>query len=147
MYIQCVYTCVCLYVYVLYTHFYIHIICSYVYTIRTCVHMYVCIRIILLFLFININVLYVHTYVCARIHETSLIRHSMGPENNVGLGGCWIMECLVPYLSMVTVPHIMVRLERMLDYKGVGLARFHCKGHFCLLKYSTSLMHMLHVAG
>ena len=26
--------------------------------------------------------------------ETSLIRHSMGPENNVGLGGCWIMECL-----------------------------------------------------
>ena len=30
--------------------------------------------------------------------ETSLIRHSMGPENNVGLGGCWIMECLIPYL-------------------------------------------------
>ena len=27
---------------------------------------------------------------------------------------------------MVTVPHIMVGLERMLDYKGVGLARFHC---------------------
>ena len=38
--------------------------------------------------------------------ETSLIQHSMGPENNVGLGGCWIMECLLPYLSMVTVPHI-----------------------------------------
>ena len=33
--------------------------------------------------------------------ETSLIRHSMGPENNVGLGGCWIMECLLPYLCMV----------------------------------------------
>ena len=47
--------------------------------------------------------------------ETSLIRHSMGPENNVGLGGCWIMECLLPYLCMVTVPHIMVRLERMLS--------------------------------
>ena len=47
--------------------------------------------------------------------ETSLIRHSMGPENNVGLGGCWIMECLLPYLSMLTVPHIMVGLERMLD--------------------------------
>ena len=30
--------------------------------------------------------------------ETSLIRESMGPENNVGLGGCWIMECLLPYL-------------------------------------------------
>ena len=50
--------------------------------------------------------------------ETSLIRHSMGPENNVGVGGCWIMECLLPYLCMVTVPHIMVGLERMLDYRG-----------------------------
>ena len=59
--------------------------------------------------------------------KTSLIRHSMGPENNVGLGGCWIMECLLPYLCMVTVPHIMVRLERMLDYRGVRLARFHCR--------------------
>ena len=36
------------------------------------------------------------------------------------------MECLLPYLSMVTVPHIMVGLERMLDYRGVGLERFHC---------------------
>ena len=26
--------------------------------------------------------------------ETSLIQHSMGPENNFELGGCWIMECL-----------------------------------------------------
>ena len=49
----------------------------------------------------------------------------MGPENNVEFGGCWIIECLLPYLSMVTVPHIMVGLERMLDYRGVGLARFH----------------------
>ena len=29
------------------------------------------------------------------------------------------MECLLPYLCMVTVPHIMVGLERMLDYRGV----------------------------
>ena len=36
----------------------------------------------------------------------------MEPENNVGLGGCWIMECLLPYFCMVTVP--------------VGLVRFHC---------------------
>ena len=36
------------------------------------------------------------------------------------------MECLLPYLSMVTVPHTTVGLERMLDYKGVGLKRFHC---------------------
>ena len=36
------------------------------------------------------------------------------------------MEYLLPYLSMVTVPHIMVGLDRMLDYRSVGLARFHC---------------------
>ena len=36
------------------------------------------------------------------------------------------MECLLPYLCMVTVPQIMVGLERMLDYRGVGLVRFHC---------------------
>ena len=58
--------------------------------------------------------------------ETSLIQHSMGPDNNIGLRGCWIMESLLPYLCMVTVPHIMVGLERMLDYRGVGLERFHC---------------------
>ena len=43
------------------------------------------------------------------------------------------MECLLPYLSMVTVLHIMVRLERMLDYRGVGLARFHCMLCACLM--------------
>ena len=49
------------------------------------------------------------------------------------------MECLSPYLCMVTVPHMMVGLERMLDYRGVGLARFHCTvGHNTLtLKKST----------
>ena len=36
------------------------------------------------------------------------------------------MERLLPYLCMVTVPRIMVGLERMLDYRGVGLVRFHC---------------------
>ena len=35
------------------------------------------------------------------------------------------MECLLPYLCMVTVPHIMVGLERLLDYRGVGLGRYH----------------------
>ena len=68
-----------------------------------------------------VNSCVIYTY-----SETSPIRHSVEPENNVGLGGCWIMECLLPYLCMVTVPHIMVGLERMLDYRGVGLARFHC---------------------
>ena len=65
-------------------------------------------------------------YIIIIYSETSPIRHSMGPENNVGLGGCWIMEFLLPYLCMVTVPHIMVGLERMLDYRGVRLERFHC---------------------
>ena len=41
------------------------------------------------------------------------------------------MECLLPYLSMVTVPHIMVGLERMLDYRGVGLDRFNCSNYSC----------------
>ena len=36
------------------------------------------------------------------------------------------MECLLPYLCMVTVAHIMVGLERMSDYRDVGLERFHC---------------------
>ena len=36
------------------------------------------------------------------------------------------MECLLPYLSMVTVPHIMVGLERMLNYRDIRLERFHC---------------------
>ena len=67
---------------------------------------------------------------CIQYSETFLFRHSMGPKNNAGLGGCWIMECLLPYLCMVTVSHIMVGLERMLDYRGVGSERFHCT---CLL--------------
>ena len=37
------------------------------------------------------------------------------------------MEWLLPYLCMVTVPHIVVGLERMLDYRGVGITRFHCR--------------------
>ena len=43
------------------------------------------------------------------------------------------MECLLPYLCMVIVPRIMVRLERMLDYRGVGLVRFHCTSSIILL--------------
>ena len=74
------------------------------------------------------SVAYIDTHLISSelYSETSLIRHSMGPQNNVGLGGCWIMECLLPYLCVVTVPHIMVGLERMLDNRGVRLARFHC---------------------
>ena len=71
--------------------------------------------------------------------ETSLIRHSMGPENNVGLGGCWIMECLLLYLCMVIVPHIMVGLERMLDYTGVGLETFHCTSVHTVVNVRTSI--------
>ena len=34
----------------------------------------------------------------------------------------------IPYLNIivVTAPREMVGLERMLDYRGVGLHRFHC---------------------
>ena len=45
----------------------------------------------------------------------------MGLEESVRLGGCEIS-----ILCMVTVPHKMVGLENMLDYRGVGLERFHC---------------------
>ena len=76
------------------------------------------------------RIMIVHVHKIGKYSETFLIQHSMGPENNVGLGGCWIMDCLLPYLCMVTVPHIMVGIERMLDYRGVGLARFHCMGFY-----------------
>ena len=48
------------------------------------------------------------------------------------------MECLLPYLRMVTVSHILVRLERMLDYRGVGLAKFHCNIVHVIAKICTS---------
>ena len=47
------------------------------------------------------------------------------------------MECLLPYFCMVTVPYMMVGLERMLDYRGVGLARFHCN---ILCAYSFTVL-------
>ena len=50
------------------------------------------------------------------------------------------MKCLSPCLCMATVPHIMVRLERMLDYRGVRLARSHCS--YIL---SSDLWYMAHV--
>ena len=34
------------------------------------------------------------------------------------------MEWLLAYFNMVTVPHKMVRLERISDCGGVGLERF-----------------------
>ena len=36
---------------------------------------------------------------------------------------------------MVTVPHIMVGFENMLDYRGVGLERFHCMYISCTCTY------------
>ena len=46
------------------------------------------------------------------------------------------MECLLPYLFMVIVPRIVVRLEIMLDYRGVGLERFYCNS--LSLSYSNA---------
>ena len=45
------------------------------------------------------------------------------------------MEYLLPYLCMVTVPY-MVGWERMLDYRGVGLERFHCTEVVLSLRWS-----------
>ena len=97
--------------------------------------------------------MYTCTYNYDQIHnrkysETSLIRHLMGPENNVGLGGCWIMECLLPCLCMVTVPHIMVGLERMLECRGVGLERFYCSFNSCLnvkIHISSKICYLLRI--
>ena len=50
------------------------------------------------------------------------------------------MECLLPYLCMVTVPHIMVGLERMLDYRGVGLARFHCSIVYLYIESTLTML-------
>ena len=55
------------------------------------------------------------------------------------------MECLLPYLCMATVSHIMVRLERMLDYRGVGLARFHC--NLCIIHvyvWTINIVRIIH---
>ena len=41
---------------------------------------------------------------------------------------------------MVTVPHVMVGLERMLHYRGVGLVRFHCTNEY-LVNPPNSLFH------
>ena len=49
--------------------------------------------------------------------ETSVIRHSMGLERSVGLGGCRITEYLLSCSSMWTAPHQVVRLH---------LRRFRC---------------------
>ena len=61
------------------------------------------------------------------------------------------MECLLPYLRMVTVPHIVVGLERMVDYRGVGLVRFHCILHRTVSEYGhcdlTSVLLSLFRAG
>ena len=50
------------------------------------------------------------------------------------------MECLLPYLRMATVSHIMVGLERMLDYRGVGLAKFHCNIVHVIARIRTYLL-------
>ena len=74
-------------------------------------------------------------YSIVQYSETSLIQHSMGPENNVGLGGCWTMEYLLPYLRMYGDCTSYNGRIRMLDYRGVRLARFHCS------TYVPNVMH------
>ena len=45
-------------------------------------------------------------------------------EKSVGSGDCWIVEGLIAYFNMVTVPYKMVGLKNMSDYRGVRLERF-----------------------
>ena len=64
------------------------------------------------------------SYPYSTYSETSLIRHSVGLDKSVGLGGCWITKGLLAYLNMVTVPHKMVVLERMSDYRDFTVRVF-----------------------
>ena len=74
---------------------------------------------------------HIHTYTRAytailmylKYSETSLIRHSMRLEKSVRLGGCRITEWLLAYFNIVIVSQKMVRLERISDYRGVGVER------------------------
>ena len=53
----------------------------------------------------------------------------MGLKKNICLEGCLITQCEITYFNMVTVPHKMVGLERMLDYRGVGITEVSdCRG-------------------
>ena len=56
------------------------------------------------------------------------------------------MEYLLPYSCMVTVLHIMVGLERMLDYRSFGLAGFHCI-YTCLHSQTHNKPKMVDSAG
>jgi hypothetical protein len=53
--------------------------------------------------------------------RTSPIRQSVRHGKNVGLGGCWVLEGLLTYFNMVTVPHKMVPLEKTVHSRGVRL--------------------------
>ena len=50
--------------------------------------------------------------------ETSIIRHSMGLKLDVRLQRLSDYPVLLNTVNMVTEPHKMVGLERMLDYRG-----------------------------
>ena len=54
-----------------------------------------------------------------------------GIQKSVRLGGCKITEGLLAYFGMVTVPHKMVGLERMLDYRGFRLEKLHYSLYVC----------------
>ena len=51
--------------------------------------------------------LLIHCQEVITVKPHYIIQHSVKPENiyDVGLGGCLIMECLIPYSTTVTVHH------------------------------------------
>ena len=59
------------------------------------------------------------------------------------------MECLLPYFctygDCTYLIRIMVGLEKMLDYRGVGLARFHYIRTYLHMYVSTSNTYVLYI--
>ena len=59
-------------------------------------------------------------------NETSILRHLMRPENMTDLEVVGLQSASIhTSICMITAPNQMVRLERMSDYRSVGLERFH----------------------
>ena len=42
-------------------------------------------------------------------------------------------------LNMVILPHRMIRLEGLSDYRGVGLQRFHCTCKYVDIQWNLSI--------
>ena len=73
--------------------------------------------------------------VVVQYSETSLIRHSMGPENNVGLGGCWIRRLLDYGVSLTILTYGDCTSYNGRIRENVGLERFRCTKNLHTLQH------------